>query len=344
MRFCAAGIVLDGPNGEDMTSHRRRSKRWQSIVVAGGKAGVTGGILWVVSANVDFHLILERSESVRPSWILLGLGFFLIQAVLNAERWRGLVRNSGAFLGFFDAVRIYLEGLFFNQALPTSVGGDIVRAYRVTRLQHPVQQAINGVLLDRLCGIASLLLVILTAQPAFWALVPDGRARIGYLSLPLGGLIIIVVFLFLHRFPFWRRVGLLLKGIKDFTHLAWRLALTPSASVPALTLGFLGHCAVVSGAWALARSIGMDVGWMECFVVVPAALLFTMVPVSIAGWGVREGAMTAGFALIGADATGGLAVSVMIGLTLLVVGLIGGTFWLAWRSGSTMPDTPQESE
>ena len=73
--------------------------------------------------------------------------------------------------------------------------------------------------------------------------------------------------------------------------------------------------------------IGLDLG--AALTVVPTIVLVAMAPISIAGWGVREGAMVIGLGLLGVSAADALAVSVSYGLVQIAVGVLGGSLWLA---------------
>ena len=77
-----------------------------------------------------------------------------------------------------------------------------------------------------------------------------------------------------------------------------------------------------------AEALGMAIVPVDCLLLVPPIILFTMVPISLAGWGVREGAMVVGFGLVGVPAADALALSVTFGLVNAVTGLPGGLLWL----------------
>ena len=84
----------------------------------------------------------------------------------------------------------------------------------------------------------------------------------------------------------------------------------------------------VAETFALARALGVAVDFLDCLVLVPPVILVSTLPISLAGWGVREGAMVAAFGLIGIAAYQALGVSVAFGLVAIVVGVPGGVVWL----------------
>ena len=78
----------------------------------------------------------------------------------------------------------------------------------------------------------------------------------------------------------------------------------------------------------LGVSIELEITWVDCMVLMPPVLLLMTIPISIAGWGVREQAMVSAFALIDISGEGALALSIMFGLVSLFMGLPGGIVWL----------------
>ena len=296
------------------------------------KALVTAAILWFVAQGTDLSAAGLGVEAISPGWIALAFGLFIAQVIMNSWRWCLLAPLDEGKITFNDAFRIYLEGAFFNQVLPTSLGGDIVRIYRVTKLGNRPGQAINGVLLDRLAGTVGLLILMIAGLVPFYTVVTDPPARLGFTTVPalavLGLLLLLVVGSLGERCRF--RFG---DSFVRFALLVRRMLVRPSTALPALGLAITGHLAMVTGTWALARSLGIGADWLACLTIVPGAILISMVPISVAGWGVREGAMVAGFALIGIGAEPSLVLSVAVGLMLLAIGLLGGCIWMLNDTG-----------
>jgi hypothetical protein len=80
--------------------------------------------------------------------------------------------------------------------------------------------------------------------------------------------------------------------------------------------------------WLLAASLGIGFGLLDALAVLPAVLLISSVPISIAGWGVREGSMVVGLGLLGVGNSDAALVSIFFGVLLLAFGLLGGLVWL----------------
>jgi hypothetical protein len=84
---------------------------------------------------------------------------------------------------------------------------------------------------------------------------------------------------------------------------------------------------------ALAQALAIPIAAWQCLLIVPPALLIASFPVSLGGWGVREGALAAGFALAGVSSAGGVAASILFGLTGPLIGVIAELAKLLARTG-----------
>jgi uncharacterized protein (TIRG00374 family) len=137
-------------------------------VVFAVKAAVTVGLIWLVLHNIDLEDTMQRVRSISAFVAVGGLLLLLLLSLLSIVRWQIVMRQFGRVLGFGLTTRLFFEGLFFNQALPSTVGGDGVRIYRSFRAGLPLAAAINSVVLDRVLGLTSLMLLAALAQPLFY--------------------------------------------------------------------------------------------------------------------------------------------------------------------------------
>jgi uncharacterized membrane protein YbhN (UPF0104 family) len=102
-------------------------------------------------------------------------------------------------------------------------------------------------------------------------------------------------------------------------------------ALPAILLSVLSFVGFALIVYVLARAMQLDVTVLDCILLVPPVILVTVVPISIAGWGVREGAMVVAFGFIDVPASAAFAVSVLFGLTVAAASLPGSVLW--WLSG-----------
>lgn len=289
----------------------------------------------VLTASI-FALIL-RSIDVRQIWKILhqaNLGLLVVaffmqfgSTTVSAYRWQLIMHNLNFGQSFSFYWRSYFKAMFFNQGLPTSIGGDALRVLDVAGYGFRKRDALYGVMLDRIAGLAALMLLNLFAYLFNPDLLP---IQIYYLTLLLmaGGMIGLMVVSCLVKLRWFNAYPKLaiLKTMLERLYRAFStcrtLLLAASLLIPLLAM--LGFFAT---GWAL----GLRYDLMTYFVIVPPAILLTVIPVSLAGWGVREGALVALFAYIGADKATVLTMSILYGLTLIIVSLPGFLIYLGGR-------------
>jgi hypothetical protein len=278
--------------------------------------------------------LLDRLSRVTPAQMTIAVLLILGQALLNAIRWQKITALLGHALHFATSLRYVMVGIFFNQTLPSTFGGDAVRWWYACREGIPGLTAFNGLLLDRIIGMLMLALFTLAMLPVVGGV--SGRLVPGWIPpvffvLMLAG---VAAMLLVDRLPAgWARFRLL--------HIAMRLAgdsrrvLLRAWHTPWLiAVSAVAQMLVVIAVYLLAVSLGVPASFTICLFVVPAALLFAALPVSVGGWGVREGAFVVGFGLFGVSATDALAISLLFGVVSMFAGLPGGLVWWLSRAGT----------
>jgi uncharacterized membrane protein YbhN (UPF0104 family) len=302
------------------------ARRWLTTSL---KATVTISLICLVLRGVDLAEAMRHLRGLSFVGVALVLLLLVSQGFIGAWRWTFTTRVFGSPLQFSMALRLFFEGIFFNQALPSTVGGDAVRMYRCTRVGMPVGAAVNGVLLDRVGGVSGLLALVAISQPLAWQRIPDLGPRLAFVAVLVSGAGAIAMLLAMASLPErWRRWRLI-SGIADLSAGARRMYRDPVVVVPVLGLSLVVHVITVFAVYILARDLGLPVTFWDCLVLIPLVFLAATIPISIAGWGVREGAMITALGLLGVSTSGAVTLSVLSGLGLIVIGLIGGGVWLA---------------
>jgi glycosyltransferase 2 family protein len=291
------------------------------------KAAITLGLAWIVVRNIDMADTLQRVRSISLATGFGVIGLLLLLSLLSILRWQVVMRQFGHVLGFWLTARLFFEGLFFNQALPSTVGGDGVRIYRAFRAGLSLSAAINSVVLDRILGLTSLMLLAAVAQPLFYDRVDSVAARLSFTAVflaAIGGVTALLLMAYLpERFHGWK----VARGLVALSLAARQAFRTASIFIPVTLLSIVGHLISVTVFYLLAVSLDLGVGFMDCLVMVPSVLLLATVPISVAGWGLREGAMVAAFGLLGVPPGGAAAASVLYGIGMALVALPGGLLW-----------------
>lgn len=319
----------------DATAPQRSLRKWVLLAL---KVAVTGALFWYLATGVDLAQIGERLTGANHLLLLAATSVIFLQLTFNSARWTRLLTMDGATLPFAKAYRFYLEGMFFNQALPGAFGGDIMRVYRVRPFCSSLGQAVNSALLDRLSGLMGLAIVIAVGLPLLLQKTSDSNVISGFVAIFALGALGILVALSIARLPDEGTGGKARTALVQFARLFSRLIKHPGEAFPVLIYALGTHLLLVGIAYISAVALGLDFTLIECLIVVPTSVLVSTLPISLGGWGVREGAMVAGFALIGASGgdAGAITLGIVIGLEMLVIGLIGGGVWLL--GGAVRPD------
>ena len=294
------------------------------------KALVSVGLLIWLFRKVDTSEV--TSGFARASWtsLLLVWGLQTALALIQTQRWRIIADKLDIKLGFWAAWQNVYIGQFFNQVLPSSFGGDAVRIWRLNRCAVPTDAAFASVVLERIIALAAVPLIALLG---FQVLLQIGSPRLlalGLAALTGGVACGLVLLLWLDRIP-WPaklaklRVAKLLKGL---SLSARRVFLSWSCVSRSILLSLVIHAGVGTSFWLLALSVGLPASLVQFLVLAPLIMLVTALPISLGGWGLREGATVTALTLIGAPASAALTIAVLFGLVMILVGLPGGVIWL----------------
>jgi len=293
---------------------------------------LTAYVLWRANPGA----VLAAMASADPAWIGAAAALVLVDRTLMAYRAIALLRPIDAASRPLvrDLVRIFFVSTFVGTFLPASVGGDAVRAYGLSRLRVPAGAAVASVLMDRLLGVVSILLVGLVGLATSGVGDTASTRAIG-VSLLLAGAVSLgaslVVFseraaalahALVLRVPVaaLRRIGAdLAVATRAYDRHRGELALVLAGSIGVQILR-------VVQAYCLGRSLQIDAQLALYFGLVPLILLVMLLPVSINGIGPSQAAFVWFFGRAGVHAADAFALSVLFVALGIVGNLPGG--WL----------------
>lgn len=291
------------------------------------RLAATALILTLIMRSINFGQVLNVLKKTRLDYLVAALLLQFGSTAVSAYRWQMIMQNLHFGQTFAFYWRSYFKGAFFNQGLPTSIGGDAVRMLDVATLGFRKRDALYGVMVDRIIGLGALMSLTLLAYLLSPDLLPKQVHRPILMIISIGalgffGTFFIKYFTWLKRFPKLEIISIIAERLHQALSSQRILLVAASLLIPFLAL--LGFFAT---GWAL----GLEYSLMTYFALVPPALVLTVIPISVAGWGVREGALVGLFSLIGADKTAVLMMSLLYGLTLIVVSLPGLVTYLKGR-------------
>ena len=304
-------------------------------------------LLYLALRKVNLtELALRINNIASLGWIVMAIAATFLQIFVGVLRWRKISMECGAPLGLRQAMRFNLIGAFFNQTLPSSIGGDAVRLWLVARGGAGWRAATYSVFVDRAIGLIALAIIIVASLPWSYNLISDPHGRSALLFVDFAALAGGMGFLVFGALPWsWLRR---LWGT-DHLHACAVIAnrvIFSRQSGPAITaLSVLVHVLAVVIAWCVVQSIGAPVVFGQIFQLVPPVMLITMLPISIAGWGVREATMGLAFGYAGLLPNEGVNISLLYGAVTFLVGAFGGLVWIfsaeKAAQGSAPIDAPE---
>lgn len=313
-----------------------KPKLWHRLAVRlGGSALILGTLLYFL----PFHQLWSTIKQIPPFLSLGLLGAYMALHLLGVTKWRLLINLPGANLTFPQAVRCYYLGLFGNNFLPSLVGGDFVRAGLAFRLSRNSKTVIVlGSLIDRVQDVIGLLgLAAIGALLLPGALDPHSRrifVGVGVLLAAGGTLGVGAMFMFpVRKFPF--RIRRIMVQLRRGILSVYR---NPGRVVLCFCIGMLLQTLQVAINYTLADASGLHVPFCFWLFAWPLAKLSSLLPVTQGGIGVREVALVALLAPLGAQPVLTAAVGLVFEAITIVGGLIAGVIaFIMGRSSATPP-------
>jgi uncharacterized protein (TIRG00374 family) len=318
-------------------SARRETLLW--IV----KITVSAGLLYVLFTRIDVAIVWEHMRGASPGWILFALAIYLVMLLVSTMRWQMLLRTQYVNIPFGRLVNSYLAATFANNFLPSNIGGDVIRIADTARAAKSKTLAAAVVLADRGIGVVGLAFIAACGStiaahrseaigpigPAlFWlglaaavtagVLVIARPQRLGTLARPLH------VF---HAEWVGRRMATITEALQKFRQAPATLVVAFLASivVQALLVGFYV---------AVATALGVSVPIGHMAMLVPVSFLVQMLPISVNGFGVREGTFVGYLAQIGISKESAVTLSLIGAVLVMVFSMSGAAAYLARRKKS----------
>lgn len=321
------------PAGPPAGERRRGMPAWAGMLL---RVAITAALLAVGLRSVEWSKILALFATVDWRWWLGGFAAGMIAQLIAAIRWAALARPIGFPFSTGLFVWRFFEGVFFNLCLPGSIGGDLVKAYRLADSTHGRLLAGCTVLADRLTGLSALgVLAGAAAIAKEWSLGLET-------TLAVGAALLVAVLI-----AIWLGVGSLDRLIELFPqqHAARQFIaqllpyqVRPSLMTKAVAWSLLVQAGGAVAVALIARGIGVSLPISIWFAVVPLIALAMVLPISISGVGVREGGLAFLLAPSGVPAEQAVAIGLLWFLSSIVTGLLGGLLFLIDRNPVQPPN------
>ena len=297
------------------------------------RIGVSAGIIAYIFSKPDtsFSKITAAIADIRIPWLIAALLLYKVGLLIGSYRWQILMRAHGIPVSYRHAVGLNYLGCFFNNFMLSLTGGDVVKAYYASKLTAAKKtEAATIVFIDRMVGFAGL-----AVMGAVGSLFAVGNAKMHSAM--------VIVFCVVLAFALMAVVGF----NKTFARKFGKYVLHPKIREVLkriyeavyfykdrrkVLLGAFGLSLIV---WTglvlinilLAKGLGVDIPARCYFVFVPVINIISCIPITIAGWGLREQMYKQFFGAVGMDSGVAVSLSMACALIMLAWSLVGGVLY-----------------
>jgi len=318
------------------------SKKKNNWIVAFVKMAATILIFALLFRQTSFRDLESKVREVDFDLLCICITMLFLLNLSVATRWRIVLRHFGAISKLTSLWRFTMIGAFFNQFLPSGMGGDIFRIWYAQESSVPLGKAVASVVVDRVLGFMGLFLFIAVGVPYILVTTQSEAARTPMFIMAALLLSSIAIFIrldllsrALYKFVFFRkwigesdRMARLQHGAETCVANTRSLLRKWPDGLFVLIFSVINQTTLGLVVFILARALGDRLDLFAALFVFPFVLLLSMLPISLAGWGVRESAMVVVFALVGMPRDIALGVSILFGICQLLSALPGACLWL----------------
>jgi uncharacterized protein (TIRG00374 family) len=284
--------------------------------------GLTAYVIW----SAEPRQVAAAARDAHPGWIGAAVALVIADRALMAWRWIDLLAalSPGSRPPFPTVLRVFFVSTFVGTFLP-SVGGDVYRAYSLSRHAVPVAESAASVFVDRMLGVLSIVLLGVAAVAAAPGLTRDPGV---VAALAIGGAVCLVAILITFsdraasiaqyaaghvRHPKLQRFALsLTDAVRRYAHHHGALVRVLAASIAVQALRVLQ-------AYCLGRSLGIVLPLSAYFVFIPIILLVMLLPITVNGLGTSQLAFDWLFSQAGIASADAVALSILF----VALGIIG---------------------
>jgi uncharacterized protein (TIRG00374 family) len=321
----------------DRTEPARAEPR--SLLPSLVKLLVSAGLIAILLSRIDSDALWRTARTATPAWLAAALGIYLGMILASAWRWDILLRAQHIRLPFRTLTSSFLVATFFNNFLPSNIGGDVIRIADTAPAAGSKTLATTVVLMDRGLGLFGLVMVAAVGASAghrIGSLGPVHPALL-WLGLVAGALVVAPALVSPRRFV------QLLHPLKVL-HAEWveqrlerlaaalgRFRQAPGALASCFAGAVVVQTILVAFYLAIAYSMRVDIGFAELTFIVPITFIVQMLPISVNGFGVREATFGFYFTRLGLSLESAILVSFMGAALIMLFSLIGAVAYLGRR-------------
>ena len=314
-------------SAQDSTTPLQTHRRW---LVLGFSLGLTTVTLYFVFRGIDTGIFAQLLTRQDRGLLAAAVFFLLLQIALGGERWRAILSAlmRGRPPSMLTVQGVYYSSIFFNCLPLGTVGGDVARILLARKFALSVRQLVLSVLIDRMVVVVALIVLAVATLPAVAQPLAVTAWFAAAAILVLGAVGILLLGPIERMLGRWRDQRLIYLALRTAEELRY---LTQRGGLRGLVWALSSAACGALAAYCIARSLDIDVELIAMIAVMSIVTFVAALPISFAGWGVREISVVALLGLLGVDRAAALLLSVEFGIIATLMSLPGGLIWLTLR-------------
>ena len=295
-------------------------------LVLGFRVVASGAMLALLLPRIHLASLFPSRQLSTLGWLAGGLAVYTLAVFLSTVRWAQVLHALEIPSDLPPLISHTLAGMFVSNFLPSTVGGDVLRVTRLSAANGERPTSVASVVVERLTGFLVLPFIALAAllgNPTLLDLGQASRLSVTVALATLAALVVIVVLVSSPRVG-ERFAGRSWLGFVAAVHLGLaRLRRDPGAAVGVLVSAFAYQLAMVAGAWMAGHAMGIQVGWSAMMAFIPIVAIAQVLPISVSGLGLREGALVLLLVPLGVSSGQAVAFGLLLYGMNMVVSLLG---------------------
>jgi uncharacterized protein (TIRG00374 family) len=294
-------------------------------------------LLYLVVRKVGLSELMNTLRSADPLWVLISVCHTPFIIFTGVIKWKILLKSQKIDIPIWRLYALYLVGSFFNNFLPSNVGGDVVRGFELGNYAKDGVRAMASVFMERFSGFIVLVFMAIFSLVSQFQLMKDARLTlaVGFAAFGLLGVLWVV----LDPRPLrlvsgWVRFPILQKYIpklRKFQESLYAYRTHKRALILSILWSFVFMFLAITNVYSSARAFHQEISLVGIAIIVPVILVVAMIPLTVNGLGLQEWGYVTLFSWIGLPGSVGLSAIILIRAKSLFIAAIGGTLYPALK-------------
>jgi len=286
-------------------------------------------ILFIVY-NVGMEKVWDQFSHMKFHLVLIAIALDALGVVISAKKWQILLESKLIHVPYARILKHYYIGVFFNAFLPTTIGGDAVKSYYLSKELDKRIEALSSIIMERLTGLIAIVSIGACAILVGYTLIPRDAFVIATLVVIPGPLLLMVLIFKFNAIekiisrPFFSRFPNITDIIRDANISLREYSSNKYILSISLMISFLYHILLIFINYVLALALGLDIEIFYFFIFVPVTEILILLPITIQGFGVRSGSYVTLFSQVGIPSPSAFALGFSMQMVKVIGNIIGG--------------------